>query len=132
MPPPILRYTLSKWTFPTPKVRALLFALGIMAAPLASAEVQVGIAIGTPHMSIGINVPTCPRFVATPGYPVCYTPQLRANHFFYDGLHWVFQGHKGFKRAPALSGTLSATLAGCMIENTTGKAFVQTMRQPLT
>lgn len=73
-------------------IRPLILALGLSISPLASAEVQVGIAIGTPHVSIGINIPAYPRLVAVPGYPVYYAPQLRANYFFYDGLYWVFQG----------------------------------------
>jgi hypothetical protein len=61
----------------------LLMALGV--ASTAHAEVNV---------SIGINVPTYPRLVAVPGYPVYYAPGLNANYFFYDGLYWVFEGDR--------------------------------------
>jgi hypothetical protein len=59
------------------------------AAPSAA---QVGINIGLPHVSIGINLPAYPRLVPVPGYPVYYAPGLQANFFFYDGLYWVFHG----------------------------------------
>ena len=42
------------------------------------------------NVSIGINIPTYPRLVAVPGYPVYYAPRIDANYFFYDGLYWVF------------------------------------------
>jgi hypothetical protein len=44
------------------------------------------------NVSIGINIPTYPRLVAVPGYPVYYAPTVGANYFFYDGLYWVFEG----------------------------------------
>ena len=44
------------------------------------------------NVSIGINIPTYPRLVAVPGYPVYYAPGLDTNYFFYDGLYWVFDG----------------------------------------
>jgi hypothetical protein len=61
-------------------------------ATSAAAEVRVGIGIGFPHVSIGINLPVYPELVPVPGYPVYYAPRLHANYFFYDGLYWVFQG----------------------------------------
>lgn len=59
----------------------LLMALGVASTSHAAVNV-----------SIGINVPTYPRLVAVPGYPVYYAPGLNANYFFYDGLYWVFDG----------------------------------------
>jgi hypothetical protein len=59
----------------------LLMALGV--ATSANAAVNV---------SIGINLPTYPRLVAVPGYPVYYAPGVNSNYFFYDGLYWVFEG----------------------------------------
>ena len=47
-------------------------------------------AIAAVSVSIGINLPTYPRLVAVPGYPVYYAPAVDANYFFYDGLYWVF------------------------------------------
>ena len=44
------------------------------------------------NVSIGINIPTYPRLVAVPGYPVYYAPGVDTNYFFYDGLYWVFDG----------------------------------------
>ena len=70
--------------------RALLL-LALLLSPPASADVQVSIGIGLPHVSIGINVPAYPRLALIPGYPVYYAPGLRANFFFYDGMYWVYQ-----------------------------------------
>ena len=73
------------------KMRNLVFALGVLVAPLpAAADVSVGIGIGLPNVSIGINVPAYPRLVRVPGYPVYYAPHLHVNLFFYDGLYWLF------------------------------------------
>ncbi len=49
-------------------------------------------AVAQVSLSIGINIPTYPRLVAVPGYPVYYAPGIDANYFFYDGLYWVFDG----------------------------------------
>ncbi|HJV59752.1 MAG TPA: hypothetical protein VJ743_02345 [Albitalea sp.] len=68
---------------------ALCLAAGFGATP-AFAEVNVGI-------SIGINVPTYPRLVPVPGYPVYYAPGLPANYFFYDGLYWVYVGDNWYE-----------------------------------
>lgn len=73
------------------KLSRVLILLGILLSPVASADVQVSIGIGLPHVSIGINVPAYPRLVLIPGYPVYYAPSLRANFFFYDGMYWVYQ-----------------------------------------
>ena len=73
------------------KLSRVLILLGILLSPVASADVQVSIGIGLPHVSIGINVPAYPRLVPIPGYPVYYAPSLRANFFFYDGMYWVYQ-----------------------------------------
>jgi hypothetical protein len=56
----------------------------------AVAEVSVGIGIGLPRVSIGINLSSYPRLVRVPGYPVYYAPTVHANFFFYDGMYWVF------------------------------------------
>ena len=61
-------------------------ALGVVAASRA----QVSFAIATPHISIGINVPSYPTMSVIPGYPVYYAPYVDANYFFYDGLYWVY------------------------------------------
>jgi len=74
------------------KTRTFVLALGILISPLASADTQVSIGIGLPHVSIGINVPAYPQLVVVPGYPVYYAPRMQANYFFYDGMYWVFQG----------------------------------------
>jgi hypothetical protein len=60
---------------------ALLVGLGCVTS--ANAEVSV---------NIGINLPTYPRLVPVPGYPVYYAPAVNSNYFFYDGLYWVFDG----------------------------------------
>jgi hypothetical protein len=61
----------------------------LAAATPAAAQLSLGFSGG--GVSIGINVPTYPRLVRVPGYPVYYAPTLGANYFFYDGLYWVFQ-----------------------------------------
>jgi len=73
------------------RVRYLLIVLGVLLSSVTSAAVQVGIGIGLPHVSIGINFPAYPELVVVPGYPVYYAPRLQANLFFYDGLYWVYQ-----------------------------------------
>jgi hypothetical protein len=57
----------------------------------AAAQVSVGVGIGFPNLSIGINVPAYPQLEPVPGYPVYYAPQLPANFFFYDGMYWAYQ-----------------------------------------
>src|ERR1700754_4783045 len=59
---------------------AALLSLAAVAVP---AQAAVGI-------SIGINIPTYPRLVAVPGYPVYYAPGVNSNYFFYDGMYWDF------------------------------------------
>jgi hypothetical protein len=67
----------------------LLWMLLSVSVTSVSAEVSIG--IGTPHVSIGINLPLFPELVPVPGYPVYYAPQVAGNYFFYDGLYWVYQ-----------------------------------------
>jgi hypothetical protein len=57
----------------------------------AMAQVNIGIGIGLPGVSIGINLPLFPELVRVPGYPVYYAPRLNSNFFFYDGMYWVYQ-----------------------------------------
>ena len=73
------------------KIRHLFFVLGLLLYPATSSGAQVGIGIGLPHVSIGINLPVFPHLVVVPGYPVYYAPRLEANYFFYDGMYWVYQ-----------------------------------------
>jgi hypothetical protein len=51
-------------------------------------------AVAEVRVNIGINLPTYPRLVAVPGYPVYYAPGVNSNYFFYDGLYWVFDGEE--------------------------------------
>ncbi len=44
------------------------------------------------YVNIGINLPSYPRLVPVPGYPVYYAPSVNSNYFFYDGLYWDFDG----------------------------------------
>jgi hypothetical protein len=69
----------------------LFTVLSMFMYSAAPAAVQVGIGIGLPNVSIGINFPAYPELVVVPGYPVYYAPRLSANFFFYDGLYWVYQ-----------------------------------------
>jgi len=57
----------------------------------AKAQLNVGIGIGLPNLSIGINLPVFPELTPVPGYPVYYAPGVDANYFFYDGMYWVYQ-----------------------------------------
>jgi hypothetical protein len=61
----------------------LLMALGVASTSHAAVNV-----------SISVNIPSYPRLVAVPGYPVYYAPGLNTNYFFYDGLYWVFEGDR--------------------------------------
>jgi hypothetical protein len=74
-------------------MRALFIALPLLWGSLAPthAAVNVGIGIGLPGVSIGVNFPVFPRLVPVPGYPVYYDPQGSENYFFYDGLYWVYR-----------------------------------------
>jgi hypothetical protein len=71
-------------------MRKLLIALPLLFGSGIAAHAQVSLGISAPGISIGINMPTYPRLVRVPGYPVYYAPQSGANYFFYDGLYWVF------------------------------------------
>ncbi len=75
-------------------MRHLLIVLTLLlgAATSAPAQVSVGIGIGMPGLSIGINLPAYPQLVRVPDYPVYYAPQVQGNYFFYDGLYWVLEG----------------------------------------
>jgi hypothetical protein len=72
-------------------MRYLVITLWLALAGLTPAAAQVSFGFSSGGVSIGINVPTYPRLVRVPGYPVYYAPGLPANYFFYDGLYWVFQ-----------------------------------------
>ena len=75
-------------------MRYLLIGLWMLCCSMTSAvaQVSIGIGIGLPGVSIGINLPVYPEFARVPGYPVYYAPRLNANFFFYDGMYWVYQG----------------------------------------
>jgi hypothetical protein len=76
------------------KIRFGVFVLWMVvccSVTSAPAEVSIGIGIGLPNLSIGINLPLYPELVPVPGYPVYYAPQVNANYFFYDGMYWVYQ-----------------------------------------
>ena len=64
------------------------FVLLLGAEGIASAQVSFQFTL--PGASIGVNVPTYPRLVPVPGYPVYYAPELENNFFFYDGLYWLY------------------------------------------
>lgn len=73
------------------KIRYGFIVLAMLLCSVTSAEAEVSVFIGTPHVSIGINLPVYPELVPVPGYPVYYAPRLHANYFFYDGMYWVYQ-----------------------------------------
>ena len=67
-----------------------IFVAGLLLCCVGSASAQLGVGIGLPGVSIGINVAAYPQLVAVPGYPVYYAPQMNSNYFFYDGRYWVY------------------------------------------
>ncbi len=69
-----------------------LIVLWMLLFSVAPATAQVGVGIGLPGVSIGINLPLYPELEPVPGYPVYYAPRMNSNYFFYDGMYWVFQG----------------------------------------
>lgn len=73
------------------RIRYALIMLGIVLCLATPAVAEVRIAISSPHVSIGINLPLYPELVPVPGYPVYYAPRVSANFFFYDGMYWVYQ-----------------------------------------
>jgi hypothetical protein len=74
------------------KMRNGLIVLWMLLCSITSAGAQVGVAIGLPGVSIGINLPVYPELVPVPGYPVYYAPRVNSNYFFYDGMYWLYQG----------------------------------------
>jgi hypothetical protein len=74
------------------KMRIGLIMLWMLLCSITSAAAQVGVGIGLPGLSIGINLPVYPQLVRVPGYPVYYAPQVNSNYFFYDGMYWLYQG----------------------------------------
>jgi hypothetical protein len=63
----------------------------LVPAVYAPAQVSFSLGISTPHLNIGINMPSYPQMVPVPDSPVYYAPGAPANYFFYDGMYWVFK-----------------------------------------
>lgn len=82
-------------------MRHLLMAATVLLCPVisAQAQVQVGVSITSPGVSIGIDLPAYPTLVQVPDYPVYYAPQLDSNYFFYEGQYWVYQGDTWYTSA---------------------------------
>lgn len=74
-------------------IRYGLIVIWMLVCSVISAEAQVNVGIGVefPAISIGLNLPLFPHLVPVPGYPVYYAPSVDANYFFYDGMYWVYQ-----------------------------------------
>lgn len=68
----------------------VILSLLLCTATSSPAQVNIGIGINTPGVSIGINLGDFPELVPVPGYPVYYAPRVAGNYFFYDGLYWAF------------------------------------------
>lgn len=66
------------------KLRHMLIVLPMLLGTIAASHAEISI-------NIGINMPSYPRLVVVPGYPVYYDPYVNANYFFYDGMYWVYQ-----------------------------------------
>jgi hypothetical protein len=85
------------------RLQSLSAAIGLtlFAALVAPVEAQISIGVGfsIPGARIGISVPLYPDFVAVPGYPVYYAPQLDLNLFFYDGLYWSYSNDQWYSSA---------------------------------
>jgi hypothetical protein len=73
-------------------MRYVIIVLSMLLGSIVPANAQVSVAIGTPNLSIGVNMPGYPQFDRVPGYPVYYAPQVGMNLFFYDGLYWAYYG----------------------------------------
>jgi hypothetical protein len=72
------------------RISAILFP--ILVGATSPAFAQIGVEIGLPSISIGIDIPVYPELVLVPGYPVYYAPSINANMFFYDGMFWNLSG----------------------------------------
>jgi len=77
-------------------MRRLLVVVSLLLGLAAPASAQVSINFGGAGLSIGLNVPTYPRLVRVPGYPVYYDAHASSNYFFYDGYYWVFHDDRWF------------------------------------
>lgn len=75
-------------------MRHTILALAITAAavPAAHAQVNYGIGVQLPGISIGVSMPSYPALQPIPGLPVYYAPRASLNYFYYDGLFWVYRG----------------------------------------
>ena len=76
-------------------MRKVILAIGLALAGIAPAYAQLSFGFSSGGVSLGFTVPTYPRLVAVPGYPVYYAPGINGNYFFYDGLYWVFNDDDG-------------------------------------
>src|SRR5213082_3391562 len=74
--------------------RILVLVVAACLAGPAAAQVNFGVGIAAPGLSI--NLSSYPQLVPVPGYPVYYAPQLNSNYFFYDGLYWVYDGNNWY------------------------------------
>jgi hypothetical protein len=72
-------------------MRNRLVLTSLLLCMMVPAVAQLSVAIRSPNVSIGINLPLYPELVPVPGYPVYYAPDVDSNYFFYDGLYWVYQ-----------------------------------------
>jgi hypothetical protein len=70
-------------------MRNTLAALLLLAGSILPAQ-------GATFVNIGVNLPSYPRLVPVPGYPVYYAPGVDSNYFFYDGLYWDFDGDRWY------------------------------------
>ena len=91
-------------------MRARLLGLGLLAAGVlglvpiqGTAQINIGINIGTPPPPPPIVIPTPPQLVVIPQTQVSYAPALPYNYFFYGGKYYV--SHEGaWFAAPAHHG----------------------------
>ncbi len=63
----------------------------MLMVPAITAQAQVSVSIGLPHLNIGINLGGMPQLAPVPNSPAYYAPGLDYNYFFYDGMYWVFK-----------------------------------------
>jgi hypothetical protein len=79
------------------EVRLFFIASSMLLCPMAIAQADVSIDIGTPNINIGVNVPEYPQMEQVQGLPVYYAPGMNANDFFYDGQYWVYQDNNWYE-----------------------------------
>jgi hypothetical protein len=80
----------------TVRNKSILLSICLCLCGATPAVAEVSVAVRTPNVSIGVNVPVYPDLVRVPNYPVYYAPQMNSNYFFYDSVYWVYQDDRWY------------------------------------